>query len=461
MDQTDKKNPSFGHAFRIIWPLMLANSVVAVMQFTDRIFLSRYSDEAMQASVPAGTLSYLLLSLMHITVGYAGTFIAQYHGAKRPLLCARTLSQSYWLLLLTAPLTLAMLPIGHFLIGLSNHSAAVTAAEKTYFDIMILSGLSLPVNGALVGFFSGKGRTKFVLSISVLSSVVNILLDWMLIYGKCGFPGMGIRGAALATAIASNLGTLVFFAVSMKDRAFSGKRKFFSLAFDKALSLRILKFGFPSGLHVVLDMLTFTFFVFVTGNRSYFSELEFGASNVCFNINHLVYFPIIGIGSGANILVGNYQGAGDYASARRAGFISLYIGWIYMAAVLLAVLPFIEPIVSIFISPESGFDRGEFLSLSRILIYILMSWCMFDVVNVVSAGALKGAGDTTFVMASGIAGGFLIWVPMIFAVLFLCPSIVNLWLTLPLYILILAIAIYARWHRGKWREIKLIPGENP
>ncbi len=85
-------------AFRIIWPLMLSNSVTAIMQFTDRVFLSRYSDVAMQASVPAGTLSFLLLCVLQVTISYSGTFVAQFHGAGKRLSCARALSQSLWLL---------------------------------------------------------------------------------------------------------------------------------------------------------------------------------------------------------------------------------------------------------------------------------------------------------------------------------------------------------------------------
>ena len=446
----------FSDALRIIWPLMLSNSVHAIMQFTDRIFLSRYSDVAMQAAVPAGTLSYLLLCVLQVTICYSGTFVAQFHGAGRRLSCARALTQCFWLLFLTVPLTLLAIPLGHFLIGVSGHAAAVAAAERTYFDIVMVGGLLLPLGGALNGYFTGRGFTKLVMWISVASSAANILLDWLLIYGHWGFPVMGVAGAAYATVLSFAASVVVTAAIAFREPIFHGRRGRVAFAFDRSLALRILRYGLPSGVHVLLDMLTFTFFVFVIGREDVADAMGFGASNVCFNVNHLLFAPLLGIGMGAGILVGNYQGAGDSAAASRAGWHAIYIGWIFMGTALLLLALFFRPAVQVFLSDTSSFDREAFVSLCRILVAILSSWCMFDVVNVIAGGALKGAGDTRFVMVTGILAGFGLWVPMVIAVARLRPSVVNLWLTLPLYVFVLAAILIHRWWRGKWRDIKLV-----
>lgn len=443
-------------AFRIIWPLMLSNSVQAIMMFTDRIFLSRYSDEAMQASVPAGTLSYLFLCVLQVTVCYSGTFVAQFHGAGRRLASARAMTQGIWLMALTVPLTLAAIPLGHFLMGISGHAPSIIKIERTYFDILMVGGTLLPVGGALSGYFTGRGFTQLVMWVSVAGSVLNIALDWMLIYGHCGFPELGIAGAAYAT-VASLAATVLATAVAaFRERVFSGRRGRASLSFDPSLSFRIVKFGLPSGIHVLLDMVTFTFFLFVVGREDIAGPMEFGASNVCFNINHLIFSPLIGIGMGAGILVGNYQGAGEHEAARRAGWSSMYVGWIFTGASLLLLALFFRPAVLIFLSERTAFDPDEFVSLCRVLVTILSSWCMFDVINVICGGALKGAGDTRFVMAVGVATGFFLWVPMILAAARYAPSVVNLWLTLPLYVFVLAMTLLARWCRGAWCKIKLI-----
>ena len=266
---------------------------------------------------------------------------------------------------------------------------------------------------------------------------------------------MGVAGAAYATALSFGAFTVIRGVIAFREPVFHGRRGRAAFAFDKSLSLRILRYGIPSGLHVMLDMLTFTFFVFVTGREDVADALGFGASNVCFNINHLLFSPLLGIGMGAGILVGNYQGAGDSDSASRAGWTSIFIGWIFMGTALLLLALFFRPAVTLFISDNSAFDRESFISLCRILVAILSSWCMFDAANVIAGGSLKGAGDTRFVMLTGIAAGFGLWVPMVIAVARFRPSIVNLWLTLPLYVFVLAAVFVLRWARGKWRAIRL------
>lgn len=443
-------------AFRIIWPLMLSNSVHAVMQFTDRIFLSRYSDVAMQAAVPAGTLSFLLLCVLCVTIGYSGTFVAQYHGAGKRLMCARSLTQCFWLLIVTVPLTLLSIPVGHFLIGISGHASEVSAAERTYFDIMMVGGLLLPLGAALDGFFTGRGFTKLVMWLSVAGSALNILLDWLLIYGHCGFPEMGVAGAAYATAGSFGAFVVIKALIAFREPVFRRRRARVAFSFDKSLSLRILRYGIPSGMHVLLDMLTFTFFVFVIGREDITDALGFCASNVCFNINHLLFSPLLGIGMGAGILVGNYQGAGDSASANRAGWTSICIGWSFMGTALLLVALFFRPVVMLFLSENTALDTEQFVALCRVLVTIMATWCMSDAANVIAGGALKGAGDTRFVMLAGILSGFGLWMPMVLAVAHFCPSVVNLWLTLPLYVFVLAVVLVTRWSRGKWKSIQLV-----
>ena len=446
----------FRDSLRIIWPLMLSNSVHAIMQFTDRIFLSRYSDEAMQAAVPAGTLSYLLLCVLQVTICYSGTFVAQYHGAGRRVACARALTQSIWLMAVTVPLTILAIPLGHLLMAISGHAPSIVATERAYFDIMMAGGVLLPIGGALNGYFTGRGFTRLVMWISVFGSALNILLDWLLIYGHCGFPELGIAGAAYATVASFASTVVVTAALAFRERVFSGHRGRVAFAFDPSLSMRIVRYGLPSGVHVLLDMLTFTFFVFVIGREDVTGPMEFGASNVCFNINHLLFAPLLGIGMGAGILVGNYQGAGDSDAANRAGWTSIFIGWIFTGSALLLLAIFFRPAVTVFLSDKSSFDPDEFVALCRVLVTILSSWCMFDAVNVISGGALKGAGDTRFVMIAGVATGFALWVPMILAVARFAPSVTHLWLTLPLYVFVLAALLITRWCHGKWRGIRLV-----
>ncbi len=461
-------------AFRIVWPLMLSHSVNAIMQFTDRIFLFRYSDAAKQAALPAGVLSFLLLCFMQATIGYSGTLVAQFHGAGRRLSCARSLSQSFWMLLVTVPVTLAMIPIGSHLLGLSGHAPEVIAQERTYFSLMTLGGTLHPLAASLAGYFSGRGFTKRVMWVTVAGSSLNILLDWAMIYGHCGLPEMGTAGAAWASNISFATVVAVFLFLALREPVFRGPRRRAAFAFDWKLTRKILRYGLPGGVQLLLDMSTFTLFVFIVG--AFVDSLSFAASNACFTVNHLVFSPLLGISMGTSVLVGNYQGAKDHEAASRAFRSALAIGIAYVAAILLAVAFFFTPVVGLFIDDASVFSQTDFLALSRHLVTIMATWCFLDVIYCVVGGGLRGAGDTHFVMAALVGCQLLIWVPSVFAVVGKLPvlaaafrplaslvpwaarlSVVErLWLTIPGYNVLLAILLVTRWRRGRWREIDIV-----
>ncbi|MDZ4198947.1 MAG: MATE family efflux transporter, partial [Kiritimatiellia bacterium] len=124
----------------IATPLIISMASFTLMQFADRIFLARYSAEAIQASLPAGILAFTLMSFFHALVGYAGTFVAQYHGAGSKEGCSRSTAQGIWMSFLSLPLLWALIPVGGWILVLANHPPAVLAEEKIYFDLLMAGG---------------------------------------------------------------------------------------------------------------------------------------------------------------------------------------------------------------------------------------------------------------------------------------------------------------------------------
>lgn len=450
-------------AAKIIWPLMLSNAVTAVMQSTDRIFLSQYGQgDELKASLPAGLLGYLLLCIQQVTISYSGTFVAQFHGAGKTASCARTLAQTVWLTVFTIPVTLLMIPVGHILFNICGHEPVMLAMEKQYFDIIMCGGTLLPMLGALAGYLSGLGKTRLVMRLTVIGCVMNVVLDYLLIFGKFGIPSLGIRGAAWATVI-SFFSTMVLMAIwSFKERHFLGSRAKFTWRRDMPLMKRIISFGAPAAFHTALDMLTFTFFVFVTGHGT-FAKDQVLMSTIVLTINHMLFAPLAGIGLGASIVVGNCQGRKDPVAANRAGWASLAIGWLYMSLSCLLVIYFSDPLLRLFLANENSLPQenlNDALEFGKTLILIMASWGMFDASNAILGGALKGAGDTKFVMHAGITAGIGLWIPMLVAVWFFWKSIPHLWYTQPAYLLILSAILGIRWVRGHWKTIQLIPTQN-
>ena len=437
----------------MILPLVMAMAANAVNQFADRVFLARYSDVAIQGSLPGGMLSWISLCLIISTVGYSGTFVAQFWGAGSRWDAQRAFAQGIWLSASTIPFLLASIPFGNWIFDVIGHAPDVIAAEKSYFDILQIGGIFTVFGAVFSGYFTGVGRTRIVGVANVIGNLMNILLDWLFIFGHCGFAEHGIAGAAWATTISAIAPCAILAVFWMMQSTAKGKDGSTIWRLDFKLLGRILRYGVPSGVHIFLDCVTFTVFVMVIGGLDAMSS---AVSTICFAINHLSFAPLMGLCQGATVLVGQFQGEGDSAASFRSAMSCLTIGLIYAAVFILLILAFPNQCMDFFHGDASAFPLADFRALGGKLLMILACWVMFDAVTMVLEGALKGAGDTRYVMVVQSGVSFVIWMPLVFLVKHHHPDVVWLWATMPVYCSICATLIFIRFHAGKWRKIQMV-----
>lgn len=439
-------------------PLIISMGTFTVMQFCDRVFLARYSSAAIQAAVPAGVLSFTFLCIFQSLAGYAGTYVAQYHGAGDSRGCVAATVQGLWLSLLCWPLILALLPLGLWIMSVSGHAPEVLAQERVYFTWLMATGGLLPLDAAISGYFTGRSRMRLNTVAHVAGSLVNIALDYALIFGRWGFPEKGIEGAAIATVIASTVAPAIQLAVFLRERGGRRQEHGWSFALDWPLMGRMIRYGLPAGLQVFADVGAFTCFVLLTGRLG---DLALAASNIGFSINGLAFSPLMGISFAASILVGQYQGRRASSHAATSGWTAVKIGWIYMAIVGLSYVLFPAAYYRLFGASDARYSIEELVSVGRPMLYMLAAWGLFDTVNIVLSGALKGAGDTRFVMLYMLLMGWLVWIPGEWLILSRGNSILAAWIWLALYILVLSFGFLWRWQRGRWKTIDLLERETP
>lgn len=454
----EKTSGLYWKILRLAAPLILSMGTMTVMQFCDRIFLARYSSISIQAALPAGILAFTFSCLFHALAGYAGTFVAQYHGAKNPEGTVRATAQGLWVALLTWPLLLLLIPAGWWMMRASGHAPAVLAQEIRYFTILMLGSGAMSLAGAVDGYFSGLGRTWISLLPNVLSCVANIVLDYAMIFGHWGFPEMGITGAAWATSIAGALSPVVLLVLFLREppvRAMGWRN---ALRFDRVLMKQLLRFGVPSGLHLLVDVGAFAVFLLLTGRMD---DVSLAASNIALSINNVAFMPLLGLSIAATILVGQYQGAKDSANASRAGWAALQLAWCYMVLAGLSFVLFPDFYLRMFMSRDAAYSMDELLRVGRPMLYMLAAWGMFDVVNIMMSGALKGAGDTRFVMIYMLVMGWFVWLPAELWVIRGGGGIIAVWLVLTGYVLILAVGFWWRWQSGRWKTIDVLGHEIP
>lgn len=442
----------------IAYPLILSNGAFTIMQFCDRVFLSRYSGISIQAALPAGILSFTFVCLFQALAGYAGTFVAQYHGAGDKRGCVKATVQGIWLAIFSWPVILALIPLGWWLMKISGHNPEVMKEERIYFSILMLGAVSVSLSSAISGYFIGRSRMFLNTVANISGCVINVVLDYAMIFGKWGFPEMGIKGAAIATVISGFWAPILQMTVFFCEREVShgGWRKTFRI--EPKLMWRMIRFGLPSGGHLLVDVSAFTVFVMMTGRLD---EVSLAASNTGFAINNLAFMPLIGISTAASVLVGQYQGRRESDYANRAAWSAIKLGWCYMAIAALSFILFPSAYLNLFRSSKANYTMDELLAIGRPMMTMMAAWGMFDAVSIIFSGALKGAGDTRFVMLYMLIFGWCIWLPVEMIALTHGGSILSAWLILTIYILILALGFLWRWQSGKWRTIKLIEHEAP
>lgn len=431
-----------------------------LMQFVDRVFLAWHSPVSIQAALPAGILSFTFICTFMALCGYSNTFVAQYHGAEDPVGCSRSTAQAVWLAFLTWPLLLATIPLGHLLLGISGHSPDVLVEEKAYFTILTAGGVIVPLGAAISSFFTGRGETKTNMLATMAGNAVNVLLDYVLIFGKLGAPAMGIKGAAIATLIAGLVTPLILFVLYFSSSVNERYQTRSNMGMHWRLMRRLIRFGLPSGVNMLMEIAAFSFFILISGRLG---DLALAVGNMALSINTVAFLPLIGLSIASGTLVGQYQGRGDSETAAKAAVKSVVLGIVHVSIVGATYLIMPRVYFAAFtLRSESGFSLDELMVTGRWLLMLMAMWGIMDAVNVILAGALKGAGDTRFVLIYSSLMSWLLLVPgVLLVVVVFGGGLLAMWTWALFYIALLAGGYIVRFRGGKWKSIQVIESPLP
>ncbi len=458
MNSPETETQPFGgwrELMKIAWPMIINSASFAVLNFSDRLFLSNYGDAEFRASLPAGILFFTLVCGFMALAGYVSTFVAQMYGAGEKEGCARATAQGIIFSAVSIPLMMLLVPLGLWCLRISGHEPAILALEEEYFKILMWCGGGMTMSSALSGFFAGRGQTAVVMGTNLIANGVNVVLNYVMIFGVGPFPEMGIAGAGWATVVGSWLCPLIFAVLYFTGGVNREFRTWKNLRFDPWLFKRMLRFGFPSGVHWFLDVAAFTVFVLLVGRMGAVAHI---ASNIALSINLVAFMPMIGMGIAASILVGQYLGRNQPDYAERVGWLAMKIGMGYVAVTGISFILFPEFYTRVFANDTDAtvaFD--ELARTVRVLLILLGVWGMADAVALILSGALKGAGDTHFVMyfQSSVAWGVLVLGQLVIVV-WLKLNIYISWAWTLVYVFLLGAGFFLRFRSGKWKAIDLL-----
>lgn len=449
------KNPGgYREVLLLAFPLIISTGAWSIQHFVDRMFLTWYSPEAIAAATPAGMLNFTILSLFIGTASYINTFVAQYHGSKRYGQIGPALWQGIYVAVFGGFVHLLIIPFAGNFFGFIGHEELVMEYETRYFRILCLGAAPAIASSVMSGFFSGRGETWPIMWVNILATVVNIILDYVLIFGKAGFPELGVTGAAAATVVSACVSFCVYLGLISNKKY---RRRYNTLSgwrLNPSLFRRVMRYGFPNGVQFFLEIAGYTVFIMLIGRQGTY---YLAATNIAFNINSLAFMPMIGMGMAISILVGQYLGKNRAETAERSVYSGFHITFSYMTVVALMYVL----IPNVFLAPfASRADAGSFDAIRGVTVVLLRFvafYSLFDALNIVFSYAIKGAGDTRFIMNVIIINSLLVLViPCYIALVVFDAHIYVGWAFASAFIVILGVTFTVRFLGGKWKSMLVI-----
>ncbi|MFN4227577.1 MAG: MATE family efflux transporter [Candidatus Ratteibacteria bacterium] len=437
---------------RISLPLILSSSIWTIQHFVDRMFISWYSVKALAAVLPASFLNLTTTSIFIGTASFVNTFAAQYYGAKKYEKIGETVWQGLYWALIGGIFHLLLIPFAPTIFKIFGHEKEVLYYETIYFQIVCIGAFAGIGSASVSSFFSGQGKTKIVLFVSFLQTSINLILDYILIFGKFGFPEMGIKGAGIATVISGYVSLSIYLILffNRNNRVFGN----LNFKINSEIFKRLVKYGVPNGIQFFLDISVWSIFLLIIGRQG---VIPLSSSNIAFNINTIAFMPMIGIGTGVSIIIGQYIGKGKPEIGEKITYIGFWITFIYMCLIALSYLIFPDFYIKFFKPKVHTADFNEVRDLTIILLRFVAFYSIFDTMNVIFLSGLRGAGDTKFIMlVFALSSIFIFLIPLYICTFILNYGIFVSWSIGTLYVILIGFIFFIRFHKGNWKKIKLI-----
>ena len=331
-------------------------------------------------------------------------------------------------------------------IALFGVESNVALTATTYTQIAMLS---IPAATALFVIGSAQraaGDTRTPLWIGLIVNILNVFLNWVLIFGNLGAPALGVAGSAVATTVAFAIGAVVGLTLGAAQRLQVSIH-----ARDLRLKLstirRILWIGYPAAIEQALMQAGFLVYL---GFAVRYGTDAVAAYFIGVRILSLSFLPGFGFAAAASALVGQNLGAREPREASRAGWISTWISVVMMSAGGLAIVLFAEDIARLFV------DEARVVGYTVWFIYMLGLSQPFMAIDFTLGGALRGAGDTRFPLVTVIVAFYAFRLGLSALVIFVFElSLAWLWATLIADYLVRAILKTWRFHGGRWAAIRI------
>lgn len=439
-------------------PLMISAGTFSVVLFADRTLLLWHNGESMSASMAAGNLFWVLVCLPVGIASMTGAIMGQHIGAGECEKVGRLLWQSVWMSLMFTPLFVAVAIFAKPFFIATGQPSELIDLETTYLRFLMLGAIAIVLETAMSGFFSAIQRTRVVMWVSVVTGVLNFVLDIVLIFGAGPIPSLGIKGAALATVIAFWFKVACFGWLILQPRYETLYRFRQTRRLDWPVLSNLLFYGLPTGLMYVSESGGFAAIVLRIGRLG---DVPLRATTMAINFNMIAFIPLVGVSIAASVLTGKHLLESGPARASRSAYAALAVAVLYASLWIAAFLLIPETLMSFYALKPGDEATGQSIVIAKGLLIFVSIYLFFDTTQLTLAGALRGAGDTWFVLYTGIfaiaiAYSVGLWFEPVIEDEQNFQALNWWWWIITLWIGLLAFAMTARFVQGRWKKMRMV-----
>jgi MATE family multidrug resistance protein len=421
-------------------PVVLSELGWMAQGVVDTIMVGRLGPAAIGA-VAVGNAVFYTPSLFGIGLLLGlDTVVSQAYGRQDYDDCHRWLAQGIYLALGITPILMILVEIASFGFARFGITPEVATPAASYLRILLWSILPLLIYGAARRYLQGVGQVRVITLTYIGANLLNWGGNWALIYGHLGFPAMGVRGSALSTVVAR-----ILMAVSMIGFAWRYERKRGHPLFQHWAGVqmerirRLATLGLPAAVQITLEVGAWNV---ATLSAGFLTPIALATHQIAINYASVTYMVPLGISAAAAVSVGHALGAGDKARARRAGWLSLGLGTGFMVLAGLAFLIAPRPLIELFTHDP------QVLAVGPSLLWIAAAFQIFDGVQTVCTGALRGLGETRAPMIANFVGYWVLGLPLGWILCFVLRwGIYGMWIGLTLALIVISSILLYRWQK--------------
>ncbi|MDI2585846.1 MATE family efflux transporter [Psychrobacillus sp. NEAU-3TGS] len=434
--------------FHLTWPIFLEVFLFMLMGIADTFMLSSLSDDAVSGVGAANQYIHIAILILEVVGNGAAIVVSQYLGSKRFLEASKISGLAVTLNLgVGIVLSIGFILFSKSMMTAMNLQGDVLVHAYQYLSIVGGAIFLQAVINALAAVIRVHGYTKQTMLVSLGMNIIHVVGNYLLIFGKFGFPELGVQGAAISSVLSRVVALLIFFWLLYQVMEYRVKVRYY-FTISKEYIGKILQIGLPSAFEQILYQgcqIVFLYYVTYLGAES------LAARQYAVNISMFTYLFAIAIGMGTAIIVGRLVGANEKDEAYKSVWTSVKWALLFTLVMVAIVMIFRIPLLSLFTSNEKVIQIGA----SVLILSILLE--TGRTMNIVIINSLRAAGDAKFPVAMGALSMVMMSLPLgYFLVFVLDLGLVGIWLAIAADEWTRATIMYFRWKGRRWEKFALV-----